>query len=145
MKYTVTATTAFLLVMSGIAIAQPGGGILRMDQDGDGLVSREEFALPEKRRGPRMFERADLNSDGSVTFEELQSSLEEGAAKRSTFANERFGEMDADGNQVLTLDEVLDHGFNQADANGDGFISEEEARAHFDERRGHRRSRRADG
>lgn len=38
----------------------------RMDKDGDGEISREEFPKPE------MFDRADRNRDGAVTLDELR-------------------------------------------------------------------------
>lgn len=146
MKMTsLTTAVLTLLLISSATVAQPGGGIARFDQDGDGLVSRDEFGAPVERRGPRMFERADLDGDGSVTFEELQTSLSERADEKASFASERFGEMDQNGDQVLTLDEVLNHGFNRADSNGDGYISEDEARANFERMREHRRERRFEG
>jgi len=48
----------------------PGGHgnfFSRMDRDGDGRVSREEFM----GRPHRMFERVDVNRDGRITGEEL--------------------------------------------------------------------------
>ncbi|MEO0435643.1 MAG: EF-hand domain-containing protein [Pseudomonadota bacterium] len=150
MKMTALTTIALTLffvstTISTMTFAQPGGGIARLDQDGDGLVSRDEFGTPVQRRGPRMFERSDLDGDGSVTFEEMQASVAERANEKASFAEERFLEMDQNGDQVLTLDEVLNHGFNRADSNGDGYISEDEARANFERMRDQRRERRFEG
>ena len=43
-----------------------GGWLARIDTDGDGLITREEFAAPMLRR----FDRMDANNDGIVTPEE---------------------------------------------------------------------------
>ena len=146
MKYLLLTTTFFATVtLTAVSQAQPGGGIARFDQDGDGLVSREEFATPPQRRGPRLFERADSDGDGAVTYEELQTTITERSEKMAGFAEQRFGEMDLNGDQVLTREEVLEHGFSKADADGDGFISEDEARANREHMRGHRRGNRSGG
>ncbi|MEN0652547.1 MULTISPECIES: hypothetical protein [Hyphobacterium] len=56
----------------------PGGDPARMDANGDGQVTREEFMS----RGAPGFERLDANSDGSVTPDELDAALEQGRERR---------------------------------------------------------------
>jgi hypothetical protein len=54
-----------------------GGWQARLDANGDGLISREEFAAPMLRR----FDRMDANSDGIVTPEERAAAR---AARKNT-------------------------------------------------------------
>ncbi|MCF8879289.1 hypothetical protein L5876_05620 [Hyphobacterium sp. SN044] len=56
----------------------PDGGHARMDANGDGQVTREEFMS----RGAPGFERLDANSDGSVTPDELDAAMERGRERR---------------------------------------------------------------
>ena len=53
-------------------------GFAMRDADGDGLVSRDEFAAPALKR----FDRADANSDGILTPEERAAMRETRRAKR---------------------------------------------------------------
>ncbi len=52
--------------------AQPAGGQLRGDANGDGSVSRAEWDA----EGARMFSRLDANNDGSISQAELQAAQE---------------------------------------------------------------------
>ncbi len=140
MKYRIPLSAALgLLLTSSLVLAEHGGGILQLDSDGDGQVSRAEFRPPEQRRGPRIFERADLDEDGSITRDEVLSAIEDGAEERLARMKEHmlqmFDTMDQDGNGVVTETEALDHAFARADANGDGFVTEEEAQAMHKQRR----------
>ena len=135
----IRSTLIGAMVVGGFTVAvhaQPamkfGGGILQLDSDGDGRVSRAEFQPPQHRRqGP--FERADSDGDGTVSRDELIATLDEGAEEREQrmrdHAIQRFDEADSDGNGVVTPDERLDLAFSRADADGDGFVTEEEAEA----------------
>ena len=53
-------------------------GFAMRDADGDGLISRDEFAAPALQR----FDRADANSDGILTPEERAAMREARRAKR---------------------------------------------------------------
>ncbi|EED31627.1 putative calcium binding signal peptide protein [gamma proteobacterium NOR5-3] len=140
MKKTVfLATGLTALLASMAALSQPNGGILSMDADGDGQISRDEFKPPRHRGGPKMFERADANGDGELTREEMLAAVE-AAGERQAQMPKMFDAMDSDGNGVVSSVEVQDHIFTRMDANGDGFVSEEEARAMHD-KRGERRKR----
>jgi Ca2+-binding EF-hand superfamily protein len=142
-----TKTLLTVLCITGVsqAWAQPPGGpggILRMDSDGDGQISREEFQLPAERRGPRFFEDADADGDGNISRDELLANLDQGAdereAQRRERLLERFDRMDADGNGVVERAEILDQTFARMDANGDGFVTEDEARSMHESRKGRR-------
>ncbi|GAB5413586.1 MAG: hypothetical protein Cons2KO_11890 [Congregibacter sp.] len=133
-----------LCAVSTLSFAQPRG-ILALDSDGDGRVSREEFRLPERSKTSRLFERGDANGDGNLTRDELLSTLDEGAKERSEAfregALEGFDALDANGDGVLQRDEAREQAFLRADQNADGFVSDEEARALRDERKQRRRDR----
>lgn len=147
----ISAATRMGVVMAlclgtSVAYAEHPGGILQLDSDGDGVVSREEFRPPERRRGPGLFERADLDGDGSVTRDEVGLAIDEGAEERQermrTHMLRMFDEMDENGNGVVTEEEARDHAFARVDADGDGFVTEAEAEALREERRGKREQRR---
>jgi hypothetical protein len=133
MKYR-TMPLAFTLLLAGsLAQAQPpGGGLLRMDADGDGQISREEFRPPEDRAGMGPFKRADADGDGAVTREEMNAAGAEHAQQMQAKMTARFNAMDADGNGVVTGEEAANHAFARMDADGDGFVTQEEARAAHD-------------
>lgn len=94
-------------------------------------------ALADDRPGPRMmFEEFDLDGNGAVTLEELQS---HGAT--------RFAQADANGDGLLDRDEMLaraqaraetgiDRMIERADADGDGLLSQDEIAEARDGRRG---------
>jgi Ca2+-binding EF-hand superfamily protein len=115
MKTLSTCALAVAALLSGIALAgepprsdAPG---MRADTDGDGRVSRAEATAAATERTGDWFDKADLDKDGYVTAEELK----QGRATRQ----ERREEMRAH----------LDQRFREADANGDGQLSLDEAQA----------------
>lgn len=55
-----------------------GNGFARLDTNGDGMISREEFAAPAMKR----FDRADANGDGVITPEERAAMREARRAAR---------------------------------------------------------------
>jgi Ca2+-binding EF-hand superfamily protein len=130
--------TFMMIVAAGLAMssqagfAQPPGGILKLDSDGDGRVSREEFRPPEERRGPRLFERADANNDGMVSRDEMQAAIDAAGDKQQRMQDKaltRFDAMDLDGNGMVSNEEAKAYAFTRADADGDGYITEAEAEA----------------
>lgn len=140
----ISSTAAVLAAMS--VVAQPHGGLLRLDTNGDGQVSREEFQPPAGRGGSRLFKRADADRDGNLTRDEMLASIDASAerqGKRRESLPQMFDAMDSDGNGVVTSLEAQNHAFVRLDANGDGFLSETEAKA-MREKRGQRRGRNED-
>ena len=146
------------LLVAPVLLAQPGppstdrsppySMLERLDQDGDGLISLEEFNADDRVPGMRMLDRADADGDGAVTREELRASIDVATEERreriGRHMEQRFDAIDEDGDGVIMRTEVLEQAFYRLDANGDGFISEAEAQDARDRRR-HRRGRRGDG
>jgi Ca2+-binding EF-hand superfamily protein len=97
--------------------AQPGARIMAMDKDGDGKVSKAEFAGM-----PAMFDRLDTDKDGALTKDE--------AAKAPQLMTEFLRAMDTDGDGKISRDEFRGQPerFDQLDANKDGFVSFDEIR-----------------
>jgi Ca2+-binding EF-hand superfamily protein len=125
-------TVAMMALSSQSIFAQPSGGILKLDSDGDGRVSRDEFRPPEERRGPRLFERADANNDGMVSRDEMQAAIDAAGDKQQRMQGKaltRFDAMDLDGNGMVSSEEAKSYAFTRADADGDGYITEAEAEA----------------
>ena len=73
----------------------PRGMMQRVDTDGDGRITLEEFKAPQERQ----FAMLDANGDGVIDKDEF-------GARRMA----RFAERDADGNGVLEGDELPQRG-----------------------------------
>ena len=104
--------------------------IERADANDDGAATLEEFLATE----PRMFARADTNSDGKISEAEAKEA-------RRPRGERRFKRADANSDGMITLEEFLavePRMFSRADKDGDGKISEPEAQ----EMRGQMRGRR---
>lgn len=94
-KFSILAGAA-LLAVSGAAFAQPGPGPVR---GGDREVTRAEAV----QHAQRMFDRLDLDRDGTVTREEARSAHRQRAEQRM---ERRFQRMDLDGDGAVTLAEM---------------------------------------
>ncbi|MFN3814665.1 EF-hand domain-containing protein [Brevundimonas sp.] len=139
-----------------------------MDANGDGVVSREEMqAHRQARMGEmrgRMFERMDTNSDGTVTrseydaaHEQRREGMTERRAERGEASERRGGRghrggqragmrLDRDG-QGVNIEQARQRAVEQfaaMDANGDGYVTGAEMRAHREARRADHQARRAD-
>lgn len=104
----------------------------RMDRDGDGMISLEEFRSPRDMQAQRL-ERADKNGDGEVSqseIEEARASMEAKAEARMKKRQERrdqfFAESDQDQNGALSAEEIRQGMFARLDTNGDGLLSKRE-------------------
>lgn len=125
-------TVLFLTVLVSAAapgFAQsPSSAIDRLDANGDGAVSRQEFRIARAAD----FRRLDADRDGTLTEAEF---LGRGADPESPVTRRRrarFAALDADGDGRVTQPEYFEFGarqFRGRDANGDGRISPDELRA----------------
>ncbi len=96
-----------------------------MDSDGDGKISTDEF---KARHSAKLME-SDLNSDGKVTFEEMQEAREK---RREARAKAFFDLLDTDKDGAVTEAELKarpDPRFAKLDADKDGVLSADELKA----------------
>jgi Ca2+-binding EF-hand superfamily protein len=84
---------------------------MQADKDGDGRVSRAEATSSGSERSGEWFDKIDLNKDGYLTPDEMKQ------------AHATRHEMHGD------MKEKMEGRFKEADANGDGQISLDEAQA----------------
>jgi Ca2+-binding EF-hand superfamily protein len=138
---TLTMTAAALAILTGAAMAQAPDGetgarpgpdldamFERLDADGDGAISREEFAAAAPMGRIRaMAEETPLDRDAFAA---------EMAADAATRAARIFERLDADGDGLLSAEELAPRRperraamFDRIDADGDGVITREEAEA----------------
>ena len=103
------------------------------DLDGDGQVTEAEF-MTEREQG---YLRRDADGDGAVHAEEyvaeyegrLQDQMEDTYTRQIEQAYVRFGVLDSDDDEVMTLSEFHASGtriFSRLDSNGDGFVNAED-------------------
>jgi hypothetical protein len=112
----------------------------KRDENGDGMLSEDEFSEGKRhKRGPD-FSELDSNSDGFLTQAEMKAHVDS-----KNMHQKMFSGLDEDGNGVVSSDEYnqfkpmkkhhkrMKHMmFEEMDANGDGQISQAEAKAHFE-------------
>ncbi len=102
-----------------------------MDTNGDGQVSRAEYAA----HAQKMFDKMDANHDGMVTVAEMNAAHEKKAdkpAKDETTASDKFKAMDTNGDgQISSVEHAAwaDAMFTKLDTNGDGFLNASECAA----------------
>lgn len=72
----------------------------RLDKDGDGAVSFEEFSGPRE-----WFEALDKNGDGQLTVEDFEWYGDSALARASAKTRPLFSQIDQDGNGQITADE----------------------------------------
>ncbi len=101
----------------------PGGGMLRLDTDGDGRVTRAEYNIQSATR----FAGMDANRDGTVDATEMAAMPGGGR-----MAGRMGGRADADGSGTLTraeFDAQAGQRFARMDMNGDDVIDAAELKA----------------
>lgn len=117
-----SASTVFAAATDGSA---PSRGISALDQNNDGMISREEAAA-HPRLG-QSFDRLDTNQDGVLSREELR------AGHRSGHHGRRAS-LDTNGDGSISREEAgtaprLAERFDTIDANKDGALTRDELAA----------------
>jgi hypothetical protein len=96
----------------------------RIDLDGDGAVTREEWAVHQAAG----FDRVDANRDGKLTMAEMHAALQ---PQRESEAAKVFQRWDLNKDGFVTREEFLGRdfpGFKMLDTDGDGNITADELR-----------------
>ncbi len=141
-----------MVVLSINALALPPGGkppsaekvIEKLDEDGDSLVSFDEFQSAPQGRGANRLMKADADGDGNVSREEMEAALSEHQNRDADRATGRFDEADVNADGFVTAGEVKQVMFQRIDANEDGYLSADEFSQAHEAQRG-RRSERGSG
>lgn len=109
-----------------------GGGALKtLDKDGDGRVSRAEATSAATDRANKRFDAIDADKDGYLTQEEVDNARVKAKSDMKRAAEHRLGQADTDGDGAISREEakslpMLDRNFDRLDANKDGKISRDE-------------------
>ena len=146
MKRLITAF-AILLLTSGVANASAKTlerMMKRMDTDGDGVISIDEFN--PRREG--IVEHIDENEDGVVTLDEInqhiayrEAEMAEKIAEMRQRIQQHFDDADTDANGMVTEYEARSAAFNRIDEDGNGYLTEDELRTAGHDMKRHRRHR----
>jgi hypothetical protein len=114
--------------------------VATLDADKDGKVTKAEVDAARQAR----VAAADANADGKLNAQELAAiEIARSTARANARAARMIEELDADGDGMLTVAEVIvfpvpDRMFDQLDEDGDGAVTQEEIDAMHDKRGGHR-------
>lgn len=107
-----------------VEFSEQGDGIIaRMDSDGNGVLTIDEFL--NGNPGPRMGNRR--GGDGSRP-EPTEEQIAERRARMTERATQQFQEIDADGDEIVTIGEFQEANFLRMDRNNDGVLTGEELR-----------------
>ncbi len=118
--YTLVLGTA--LSLSGVGAAAEGKRMFkRIDSNGDGVITLDEFQLPRHRE-----REVDLNDDGQITRAEMTEHASARSEEMLERATEHFTAMDLNGDDVVTADEARTAMFNRLDKDQDGVLTPEE-------------------
>jgi EF hand len=115
------------VALISVAAAQP-----RLDADGDGRVSAQEFESAQAEIAAARFARLDADSDGYLTREELEARADRLRAAGGQMRG-RLAAIDTDGDGAWSLAEIQavrpefdPDRFSRLDTNGDGLITADE-------------------
>jgi len=135
-RFSIAAAGLCFALLSGWALAQTGAGqggrhqnfdrlLKRLDKNGDGKISRDEWT-----RNPKAFDRMDANKDGLVTRDEAEAAFKQRAERREK-SEQAFAAMDKDHDGKISRSEWTGKpkAFDRLDLNHDGVISHEELKA----------------
>ena len=133
-----TAMTAFLgLAGARVAFADNEADMFKkMDTDGDGKISADEFAAAGKEK----FTKMDTNGDGKLSADELKAGFEKHEKMMGKSAGPYKGEvvgeklkmMDTNNDGYISEDEFMAAQktmFDKLDTNHDGYIEKSEFKA----------------
>ena len=111
---------------------------MHADTDGDGRVSRAEATAAGAQRSGEWFDKLDLNKDGYITEDEMKQARETRHGMHGDMKEkmeQRFNEADTNGDGQLSLDEAqakmprLAEHFSALDTDKNGQLSKEEIRS----------------
>lgn len=116
--------------------ARSSEGLSRMDSDGNGMLTLDELLNARPGRGPE--NRGERNADRPQRepSEEQLARMEERRAQMTERLTARFQEMDADGDDIVSLEEFQEANFLELDSDNNGLLSAEELRPKRGGRRG---------
>ena len=97
-----------------------------MDTDGDGRIGPGEFEPPRRGRGAELRAEADSDGDGRISRAEHDAMQAERSGRMAERADAMFEAMDADGDGYVTDEEARQQAFERLDADDDGYITEDE-------------------
>ena len=144
MKQPIVICTLTALFLSPLASADTGdrgkARMERLDDNGDGQVTLDEFRMSARPGRMRGGMPGDGDGDGNVSIDELNAYLdarEAEQAERRARLTERFAAADGDGDGVVTRGEARAALFTRLDANGDGALTRDEMRQRRKGMRGH--------
>ncbi|WP_455223547.1 EF-hand domain-containing protein [Kaarinaea lacus] len=106
---------------------------LSMDSNNDGQISQEEYISYKQQWAERRFQGMDTNNDGVVSKEEYEARKSRWSGhKHGRHGKDGiFAKLDADGDGQLTREESLTawtNWFKRIDANGDQIVTADEVR-----------------
>jgi len=97
--------------------------LARLDSDGDGSISKEEFIAPRIKQIEKKFLKLDKNKDGKLTTDEF--------AKKKIQHSALFENIDANKDGKISNEEkdaALDRLFNRLDQDKDQIVTEKEVK-----------------
>lgn len=107
-------------------------GIMRADTNGDGKVSKDEAAALQDKMQGDWFAKTDLNQDGFLTEDEIREARSTRRDQMKQRGEERFKEADINGDGQISLDEAqakmpkLAERFTALDTDKNGLLSKDE-------------------